>query len=73
MEKKTLQIDVIGPIEGVSDVVKCLIYYNGHSYGFFMHKVSYEALMYDELFIRDGKSEDSAGVINTTNVFVEEK
>jgi hypothetical protein len=30
----------------------------------------YESLMRDGFFTRDGKSEDSAGVINTTKVFV---
>ena len=30
----------------------------------------YESLMRDGFFTRDGKKEDSAGVINTTNVFV---
>ena len=47
MNKRTIQIDVIGPIEETE-------------------------LMREKVFIRDGKSVDSAGVINTTNTFVED-
>ena len=47
MNKRTIQIDVIGPIEE-TELMKC------------------------KVFIRDGKSVDSAGVINTTNTFVED-
>jgi len=47
MNKRTIQIDVIGPIEET------------------------ELMMREKVFIRDGKSVDSAGVINTTNTFIE--
>ena len=52
MNKRTMQIDVIGPIG--------------------MSQYDYEELIREKVFIRDGKSVDSAGVINTTNTFVEE-
>ena len=38
----------------------------------FLKEEDYEELMREKVFIRDGKSVDSAGVINTTNTFVEE-
>lgn len=34
--------------------------------------MTYEELMREKVFIRDGKSVDSAGVRNTTNTFIEE-
>lgn len=37
-----------------------------------MSQYDYEELIREKVFIRDGKSVDSAGVINTTNTFVEE-
>ena len=37
-----------------------------------MSRYDYEELMREKVFIRDGKSVDSAGVINTTNTFVED-
>lgn len=71
MKKRTLQIDVIGPVEG-TDLVKCKLYANGRVCIFWTTQSNYEALMYDKIFIRDGKEVDSAGVINTTNTFFEE-
>lgn len=71
MRKRTLQIDVIGPVEG-TDMVKCKLYANGRVCMFWTTQSNYEALMFDKIFIRDGKSVDSAGVINTTNTFIEE-
>lgn len=71
MRKRTLQIDVIGPVEGI-DMVKCKLYANGRVCMFWTTQSNYEALMFDKIFIRDGKSVDSAGVINTTNTFIEE-
>jgi hypothetical protein len=37
-----------------------------------MSSYDYEALLRDHVFIRTGNETDSAGVINTTNVFVEQ-
>ena len=36
-----------------------------------MNKIDYERLKEEGIFIRDGKSQDSAGVLNTTNTFIE--
>lgn len=71
MNKRALKIDVIGPIEG-TDFVKCKLYADGRTCIFWTTQSNYEALMYDKIFIRDGKEIDSAGVINTTKVFFEE-
>lgn len=71
MKKRTLQIDVIGPVEG-TDLVKCKLYVDGRVCMFWTTQSNYEALMFDKIFIRDGKTVDSAGVINTTNNFIEE-
>lgn len=71
MKKRTLQIDVIGPVEG-TDFVKCKLYADGRVCAFWTTQANYEALIFDKIFIRDGKSVDSAGVVNTTNTFIEE-
>jgi len=57
MNKRTIQIDVIGPIEE-TELMKCKLYVDGRVCVIGMS--------------RDGKSVDSAGVINTTNTFVED-
>lgn len=36
-----------------------------------MNEFDYERLKEEGIFIRDGKSRDSAGVLNTTNTFIE--
>lgn len=54
MNKRTIQIDVIGPIEE-TELMKCKLYVDGRVCVIGM----------------DGKSVDSAGVINTTNTFIE--
>ena len=36
-----------------------------------MNKIDYERLKEEGIFIRGGKSQDSAGVLNTTNTFIE--
>ena len=73
MKKRQLQIDVIGPQKGAKDMIRCNLYYDGRCCAFWTTRANYEALMYDQLFIRDGKNPDSAGVINTTNIFSEEE
>lgn len=70
MKRRKLQIDMVGFLDDVG-MVKCKIYIDGRGCQFFTSKANYEALMYDKVFIRDGKTKDSAGVINTTNVFEE--
>lgn len=66
-----MQIDVIGPVEG-TQLMKCKLYIDGRSCIIGMARYDYEELMREKVFIRDGKSIDVAGVINTTNTFVEE-
>lgn len=70
-----MQIDVIGPVEGTELMkckLKCKLYIDGRVCVIGMSQYDYEELIREKVFIRDGKSVDSAGVINTTNTFVEE-
>ena len=69
--KRKLQIDVKGPVEGNEQLIKCKLYFDGRCCTFYTSKANYEALLYDGLFIRDGKTKDSADVLNTTNSFEE--
>jgi hypothetical protein len=70
MEKRTLQIDVLGFVKDLA-MVECKLIINGRAGIFYMSKSNYEAFKYDGVFIRDGKEKDSANVINTTHVFDE--
>ena len=63
MNERTIQIDVIGKIEG-TQFMKCKLYTNENIVIIMMLKE-------EGIFIRDGKSRDSAGVLNTTNTFIE--
>jgi hypothetical protein len=72
MKKRTLQIDVKGPVPGMENVIKCILSVNGRDCAFYMSESNYEALIYDKVFIRDGKERDSAGILNTTRVFIEQ-
>lgn len=69
--RKKLQIDVKGAVPQNEQLIECRLYYDGRCCTFYTSKANYEALLYDGLFIRDGKSRDSADVLNTTNVFEE--
>lgn len=71
MKKRTLQIDVKGPLEDDPSIIECRISIDGRDCTFYTSKSNYHALMYDGVFIRDGKERDSANVLNTTNVFIE--
>lgn len=71
MGKRELQIDVMGEEPQNKDLIRCKIYIDGRCCIFWTTKANYEALMYDKVFIRDGKTKDSANVLNTTNVFIE--
>lgn len=73
MEKRLLQIDVKGPMENMPELIECIISIDGRDCRFYTSKANYDALVYDKVFIRDGKEKDSAGMINTTNVFTENK
>lgn len=70
MNKRTIQIDVIGPVEG-TELMKCKLYVDGNASIILMNKFDYERLSSDGFFVRDGKHRDSAGVLNTTNTFIE--
>lgn len=73
--KRTLQIDVVGPaedheIQGVK-LMRCKLFVDGRTITFWTSKSNYDALVYDKVFVRDGKEKDSANMINTTNTFIE--
>lgn len=70
MKRRTMQIDVIGSVEG-TELMKCKLYVDGRVCIIGMSRYDYEELMREKVFIRDGQTLDSAGVINTTNTFVE--
>lgn len=72
MSKRTLQIDVKGPVEGQPNLIACIISIDGRDCRFYTSLANYEALMFDKVFLRDGKKADSAGIVNTTRVFIEE-
>lgn len=67
-----IQIDVVEEIEN-SQLVKCKLYIDGIATPIFMFKSDYQHLIHDGFFLRDGKSCDSAGVLNTTNLYKSEK
>jgi len=71
MEKRILQIDVKGPTKINSDIIECVLSVDGRDCTFFISRSDYEALMYEKVFIRDGMERDSAGILNTTNMFEE--
>ena len=70
MNKRAIQIDVIGKVEG-TQFMKCKLYTNENIVIIMMNEFDYERLKEEGIFIRDGKSRDSAGVLNTTNTFIE--
>ena len=65
-----LVILMIGKIEG-TQFMKCKLYTNENIVIIMMNEFDYERLKEEGIFIRDGKSRDSAGVLNTTNTFIE--
>ena len=54
MNKRTIQIDVIGPIEE-TELMKCKLYVDGRVCVIGMSRYDYEELMREKVFIRDGK------------------
>lgn len=70
MSKRTMQIDVIGKIEG-TQFMKCKLYTDENIVKIIMPEIDYERLKKEGIFIRDGKSRDSANVLNTTKTFIE--
>jgi hypothetical protein len=73
MKKRTLQIDVTGTLDDIAMVECKIIINNGRTCLFYTSKANYEALIYDGVFIRDGKEKDSANILNTTHVFEERR
>jgi len=71
MKKRTLQIDVLGPTKDDERIIKCVLIVDGRSCIFYTSRANYHALIFDGIFIRDGKEADSAGIVNTTHVFDE--
>ena len=69
-KKRTMQIDVIEEVNG-TQYLQCKLYIDGNSSVILMNKIDYERLLSDSFFVRDGKNRDSAGVLNTTNTFIE--
>ena len=72
MTKRSLQIDVLGEVKDAPGMIECNLYVDGRCCTIWTTKSNYEALLYDKVFIRDGKVRDSANILNTTNVFYEE-
>lgn len=62
MNKRAIQIDVIGKVEG-TQFMKCKLYTNENIVIIMMNEFDYERLKKEGIFIRDGKSRDSAGVV----------
>lgn len=73
MKKRTLQIDVLGPTEEDERIIECVLIADGRSCTFYTSRANYQALMLDDIFIRNGKEKDSSGILNTTSVFEERK
>ena len=71
MTKRTLQIDVLGACENNESIIECNVIVSGRCCRFYTSKSNYEALMFDGVFVRNGKEKDSANVLNTTKVFHE--
>jgi hypothetical protein len=69
MSDQYVQIDM-KMIEGNAAI--CNLYTGSRCVKIAMSVGDYEALVRDGFFIRDGKQADSAGVLNTTNVFIPE-
>lgn len=67
MPDKYVQIDVV-KVEGVTTT--CNLYTGARCIRMIMHTNDYNDLMRTGFFNRDGKSKDSAGVLNTTDVFI---
>lgn len=68
MESK-LQIDVLGPIES-SQYMLCKLYVDGAATRILMHETDYDRLVREGFFVRDGRTKDSAGVLNTSRVYI---
>lgn len=64
-----MQIDVIGPFQAAPHLMRCKLYTSDRCVEIIMEKTEYENLLLDGFFIRNGKDKDSAGVLNTSEVY----
>jgi hypothetical protein len=71
-KKRKLQIDVKGTMEADANIIEMVLSVDGRDCIFYTSKANYEALIYDGVFVRNGKENDSANCLNTTNVYVEQ-
>lgn len=71
-KQRKLQIDVKGPMEDDANIIEMVLSIDGRDCRFYTSKANYEALIYDGVFVRDGKEKDSANCVNTTNVYFEQ-
>jgi hypothetical protein len=67
---KAFQLDVMMVM---SEHVKCSMRAGDRWVTVFMHRNEYHNLVDDGFFVRDGKTQDSAGVINTTDTYYYKK
>jgi len=71
-KQRKLQIDVKGPMQSDANIIEMVLSVDYRNCRFYISKANYEALIYDGVFVRDGKEKDSANCVNTTNVYVEQ-
>lgn len=69
-EKNTMQIDVLRKLDNTG-LMLCKLYVTGVASKIIMNESDYNLLKNRGVFIRDGKYKDSAGVLNTTKIYVE--
>lgn len=67
--KKSIQLDIKGPVDDIDGFTEGFLYFKGSAYQFFIPTPNYEELIKNGLFIRNGKTKDGANVINTTAVY----
>ncbi|MDD3037935.1 hypothetical protein [Bacteroides sp.] len=69
-KNRILQIDAKRLLQDVA-LMECNLYVDGCCYKMLISHSTYEEMIADKVFIRDGMTADSAGVLNTTNTFEE--
>ena len=67
-----IQIDVI-KINTEQTHVQCNMYTEDNCVKIYMSITDYESLLADKFFVRDGKTVDSANVLNTSEVYYTKK
>ncbi|GAA4277516.1 hypothetical protein [Aquimarina mytili] len=71
MSKRTIQIDVVDSNNPINGLISCNVYIDGRPCAFWTTEENYDSLIRDGFFLRDGKTKDSAGVINTSATYYE--